>query len=51
MGKLENVSKQILRAPIAALSGTRNLTAPFGQCGGTRGALGNWSTHVSKLTP
>ncbi|HET7032659.1 MAG TPA: hypothetical protein VFJ48_06005, partial [Casimicrobiaceae bacterium] len=20
-------------------------------CGGTRGALGNWSTHVSKLTP
>jgi hypothetical protein len=27
------------------------LTAPFGQCGGTRGALGNWSTHVSKLTP
>jgi hypothetical protein len=27
------------------------LSAPFGQCGGTRGALGNWSTHVSKLTP
>src|ERR1700686_801596 len=27
------------------------LTAPFGQCGGTRAALGNWSTHVSKLTP
>jgi hypothetical protein len=27
------------------------LTAPRGQCGGTRGALGNWSTHVSKVTP
>jgi hypothetical protein len=27
------------------------LTAPRGQCGGTRGALGNWSTHISKLTP
>ena len=27
------------------------LTAPIGQCGGTRAALGNWSTHVSKLTP
>jgi hypothetical protein len=22
-----------------------------GQCGGTRGALGNWSTHVSSITP
>jgi hypothetical protein len=27
------------------------LSAPTGQCGGTRGALGNWSTHVSKVTP
>jgi hypothetical protein len=27
------------------------LTVPRGQCGGTRGALGNWSTHVSKVTP
>jgi hypothetical protein len=27
------------------------LVLPQGQCGGTRGALGNWSTHVSKLTP
>ena len=31
------------------------LTAPVGQCPangiGTRGALGNWSTHISKLTP
>lgn len=27
------------------------LAIPRGQCGGTRGALGNWSTHVSKLTP
>jgi hypothetical protein len=27
------------------------LGIPRGQCGGTRGALGNWSTHVSKLTP
>jgi hypothetical protein len=27
------------------------LTLPRGQCGGTRGALGNWSTHVSKVTP
>jgi hypothetical protein len=27
------------------------LLVPRGQCGGTRGALGNWSTHISKLTP
>jgi hypothetical protein len=27
------------------------LTAPIGQCGGTRGALGNWSTHISNVTP
>ncbi len=27
------------------------LTAPAGQCGGTRAALGNWSTHISKLAP
>ena len=27
------------------------LVIPRGQCGGTRGALGNWSTHVSKVTP
>lgn len=26
------------------------LVAPQGQCGGTRGALGNWSTHISKLS-
>jgi hypothetical protein len=25
--------------------------APQGQCGGTRAPLGNWSTHISKLTP
>src|SRR5262249_30450118 len=23
----------------------------LGTCGGTRGALGNWSTHISKITP
>jgi hypothetical protein len=27
------------------------LVVPRGQCGGTRGALGNWSTHISKTTP
>jgi hypothetical protein len=27
------------------------LVAPIGQCGGTRGANGNWSTHISQLTP
>lgn len=27
------------------------LASPAGQCGGTRGALSNWSTHVSKVTP
>ncbi len=27
------------------------LMAPAGQCGGTRGALSNWSTRVSKVTP
>jgi hypothetical protein len=27
------------------------LVSPAGQCGGTRGALSNWSTHVSKVTP
>ena len=24
---------------------------PFGQCGGTRGALGNWATRISNVTP
>ena len=27
------------------------LASPSGQCGGTRGTLSNWSTHVSKVTP
>jgi hypothetical protein len=27
------------------------LTSPIGRCGNTRGALGNWSTHISQLTP
>jgi hypothetical protein len=27
------------------------LAPTTGQCGGTRGALSNWSTHVSKVTP
>ncbi|MDP9159162.1 MAG: hypothetical protein M3O09_02895 [Acidobacteriota bacterium] len=27
------------------------LVVPRGQCGGTRGALSNWSTHVTKVTP
>jgi len=27
------------------------LVTPIGQCNATRGALGNWSTHISKLTP
>src|SRR5262245_5139303 len=27
------------------------LAAPLGRCGNTRGALGNWSTHISKVTP
>jgi hypothetical protein len=26
------------------------LIVPQGQCGGTRAALGNWSTHISKMT-
>lgn len=26
-------------------------SGPIGQCGGTRAALGNWSTRISKLTP
>lgn len=30
---------------------TQYLTAPLGRCGNTRGALGNWSTHISNLTP
>ena len=30
---------------------TQYLVLPRGQCGGTRGALGNWSTHISKVTP
>jgi hypothetical protein len=25
------------------------LAQPFGQCGGTRAALGNWATRISKL--
>ena len=27
------------------------LVVPRGQCSGTRGALSNWSTHISKVTP
>ena len=27
------------------------LVTPSGQCNATRGALGNWSTHITKLTP
>jgi hypothetical protein len=27
------------------------LVAPQGQCGGVRAPLGNWSTHISQLTP
>jgi hypothetical protein len=27
------------------------LAAPFGQCGGTRGSLGNWATRITKVTP
>jgi hypothetical protein len=27
------------------------LAAPIGRCGDTRAALGNWSTHISKVTP
>jgi hypothetical protein len=27
------------------------LAQPFGQCGGTRNALGNWATHISQITP
>ena len=27
------------------------LTAPIGRCGDTRGALGNWSTHIGVVTP
>jgi hypothetical protein len=27
------------------------LVAPRGQCSGKRGALGNWSTHISMVTP
>jgi hypothetical protein len=27
------------------------LVAPQGQCGGTRAPLGNWSTHISSITP
>jgi hypothetical protein len=30
---------------------TQWLVTPIGTCGGTRGALGNWSTHISKITP
>lgn len=26
-------------------------SGPFGTCGGARGALGNWSTRISKVTP
>jgi len=27
------------------------VAAPFGSCGGTRGALGNWGTRISKIRP
>ena len=25
--------------------------SPFGQCGGTRGSLGNWATRITQVTP
>jgi hypothetical protein len=28
-----------------------NTTVGFGQCGGTRGSLGNWSTRITQLVP
>jgi hypothetical protein len=30
---------------------TQYLATPFGTCGGTRGALGNWSTRIYQVTP
>jgi hypothetical protein len=30
---------------------TQYLVAPFGTCGGTRGALGNWATRIYRVTP
>jgi hypothetical protein len=27
------------------------MSAPFGSCGGTRGTLGNWATHITQVTP
>jgi len=30
---------------------TQYLIAPIGRCGNTRGALGNWDTRISMLTP
>ncbi|RUL77570.1 hypothetical protein [Dyella choica] len=30
---------------------TEYLTAPIGQCGGTRGSLGNWGTRISAISP
>jgi len=27
------------------------LATPLGQCGGTRGSLGNWSTRITQLVP
>jgi hypothetical protein len=30
---------------------TQYLTAPVGSCSGTRTALGNWGTHIARLTP
>jgi hypothetical protein len=30
---------------------TQYLVVPRGECGGTRAPLGNWSTHISSITP
>src|SRR5260370_41193926 len=30
---------------------TQYLQSPIGRCGGTRGALGNWGTRISNVTP
>ena len=27
------------------------LAPPIGSCGGTHAALGNWATHITKVTP
>jgi hypothetical protein len=50
-GDIWIASEYVAQTCTYAFTTGQYLAAPIGQCGGTRAALGNWSTHISKVTP